>query len=70
MLNQLNLIYSLFLWFILRRCHSLEYLATSVTMTGEHKMAARVHRLLKLIVFNANDMLSLSYELSKQLEDL
>jgi hypothetical protein len=33
-------------------------------------MAARVHRPLKVIAFNANDIWRRSYELSKQLQDL
>jgi hypothetical protein len=33
-------------------------------------MAARVHRLLKVIAFNADDVWRQRYELSKQLRDL
>jgi hypothetical protein len=33
-------------------------------------MAARVHRPLKIIAFNANVILRQRYELSKQLQDL
>jgi hypothetical protein len=33
-------------------------------------MAARVHRPLKVIAFNANDIWRRRYELSKQLQDL
>jgi hypothetical protein len=33
-------------------------------------MAARVHRSLKVIAFNANDIWRQYYELSKQLQDL
>jgi hypothetical protein len=33
-------------------------------------MATRVHRLLKVIAFNANNIVRQLYDLSKQLEDL
>jgi hypothetical protein len=33
-------------------------------------MAARIHRTLEVIAFNANDILRQRYELSKQLQDL
>jgi hypothetical protein len=33
-------------------------------------MANRIHRSLKFIAFNANDIMKKRYELSKQLQDL